>query len=43
MVSLDTYVHDADLGGALDSTLRVIFEHQAYGATPSLALIRLIS
>lgn len=42
MVSLDTYVHDADLGGALDSTLRVIFEHQAYGATPSLALIRLI-
>jgi demethylmenaquinone methyltransferase / 2-methoxy-6-polyprenyl-1,4-benzoquinol methylase len=40
LVSLNTLVPGG--GGDLGSTLRVIFEHQAYGATPALALVRLV-
>jgi ubiquinone/menaquinone biosynthesis methyltransferases len=42
LVSLNTYVPDANFSGELDATLRVIYEHQVYGATPALALVRLI-
>lgn len=42
LVSLNTYVPDTSSSGELDSTLRVIFEHQSYGATPVLALVRLL-
>ncbi len=42
LVSLETFVPDVNPCGVFDCALRVIFEHQAYSATPSVAIIKVV-
>lgn len=43
LVSMNTFVPDADSYNELDCTLRMIFEHKSYGASPVAAEINLIA